>query len=865
MSKKLQGILHQVRHLAVVSALGAGLTILVLPAAPQTAAPAEEHKTAQPAPRTDILGDPLPPGALARMGTIRFAQGDSIDGSPVLAPDHKTFATVSRQTPYRQGRTVCLWDAATGKELRHLDDPDFENYQVFFLKRENLLGTMGISRKPVQGDAHAYAMQLWDPKTGKKTAAFIQLLGYAFEPWALSPNEKLLVSARREPPVEVRECKTGKVLAEWKGEGARIYRLSFTPDGKMVAIGTESTIHLWDWQANREVGRVREIWSQNMERLWISPDGRWIAAAFYGKGLRIWDSKKLTEVRRFAGEHDIRFFPDGKKLLSATTGVIWDISSGQQVGRLENCANCRALDISADGQEVAGYALGRIRRWDADTGKDRSPPAPSARRMMIHQLGFLPDGKSVVSASPDGAIRVWDAATGKELRTLVEGAAWEPQRSTPIFMRVAVDGTIVTAQGKRLSFLKGEGKAQEFPLEAEAASLNLSPDGKTLLVAFPNRLVQMWDIARRKIVMQGTAAEGTSFEALGVFSDRRRIAAWVNSAIVLLNASGAIGQILEKPPEPPRRKGAKGDWGNDGYSYFPGVQAFVFSPNGDLLASWDRHSSLKLLDVRSGKARHVLTSPIPEYHHYNLRNIAFSPNGRMIAAESSDGVVDVWETSTGQRRRQLLGHRSYQTTLAFAPDGVRLATGNRDATILIWDVFGLWTGQAAPLTENDLPALWTRLREGDAEQACGVMARLMSNPSISAPFLKRHLLQRKNIETARLRTWIAHLDAESFEQREKASKELAKHLAAAEPLLQECLANKPSLEVRRRIEALLARLDSQPLSPETIRDLRALEVLEYFGRAALEDVSRQLAEGNHDPHIVTAARSACQRLKERGP
>ncbi len=58
-------------------------------------------------------------------------------------PDHKTFATVSRFTPYGPGSFVCIWDAATGKELRHFADPDFEPYQAFFLKKENLLGVFG--------------------------------------------------------------------------------------------------------------------------------------------------------------------------------------------------------------------------------------------------------------------------------------------------------------------------------------------------------------------------------------------------------------------------------------------------------------------------------------------------------------------------------------------------------------------------------------------------------------------------------------------------------------------------------------------------------------------------------------------------
>lgn len=809
-------------------------------------------------PRTDLYGDPLPPSALARMGTIRFAQGDSVDGYPVLAPDHKTFATVSRQTPYRLGRTVCLWDVATGKEIRHLDDPDFEPYQAIFLKRENLLGTLGVSRKPVQGDTYAYAIQFWDLKTGQKASAPLQVLGYHFEPWALSADEKLLVSASRLPPVVVRERKTGKVLAEWKGDGTRIYRLDFSPDGKTVVIGTEKTIHLWDWKNNREAGQLGDIPKQELKRLWFSPDGRWIAAAIYKEGLRIWEAKGLKEVRRFAGEHDICFFPEGKRLVSASTGRIWDIASGKQVGRLANCTGCLALNVSADGRSAAGYASGRIRLWDTTTGKDRSPPAPTAPRIMTHQVGFLPDGQSVVSASTDGAIRIWNAATGRELRSLVPGKMGSLVTNSKLpYLRVAADGTIAVAQGKRLSFLKGEGRLKEIALEDNAESLNLSPDGQTLLVASSNSLVQIWDVASMKAVTRFTAPKRTSLAAFAVSSDRKQIAAFVDRAVVLVSASGAVEQILERRP-------ALAVIGSENYSWFPGIQALAFSPKGDVLASSGHLGALKLLDARSRRTRRVLTPLVPKSHHYELRNVVFSPNGSMIAAESSDGVVDVWESSTGQRRRRFLGHRSYQTTLCFSPDGVRLATGSRDTTILIWDVFGLWTGAApaiAPLTDKELPALWERLREADAEQACRIMGRLMRYPAVCAPFLKRRLLSRKEIEIARLRAWIADLDDDDFHKRETASKELAKHLPAAEPLLKERLANKPSLEMRRRIEHLLSLLESHTLSPETIRDLRALEVLERSGSAAIDDMARELTEGNHDPHIIAAVKSARQRLR----
>jgi RNA polymerase sigma factor (sigma-70 family) len=860
-----------------------GLGLLVATAG-MHAMPAREHKAAPPpaaaesppapdrAPekgaltrsgRTDLFGDPLPPDALARMGTVRHAQGDSLDGPPVLAPDHRLFATVSTRTPHGPGRVICLWDAATGRELRSISDPDVEYFKVFFLKSAPLLGAIGSPRHPRSTTGPDYVIHYWDPATGQKAPAARQGASYPFEAWAwvLSADEQWVASAGQQPPVVVRERKTGKELARWKGKADRIDHLAFSPDGKTLALCGENGIRLWDWQG-KAPDRSLGDFPKHVQGLWFSPDGRWFAAAIYKEGLRVWKTRGLTEARRFPGESDIRFLPDGKSLVSTTTGVVWDVSSGERRGRFENCQHCLTLEFSADGRTATGYALGRIRQWETATGKDQSPPAPIERRIMIHQVGFLPGGKEVVAASPDGSVRVWEAATGKELRTLVKGTEWDQH---PTFLRVGGDGTVAVARGNRLSFFRGEEKPQQVTLTdfpEDVVSLNLSPDGKTLVLAGganPGRLV-LWDLPSRKIVARWTPPEGASLECLAVFSSRQ-IAAHVVEAVSLLNG-GEVGRTLAARPERPQPKPGTRRTPRGGYSYFPGIQALGFSPEGDtLLSAGHPAGGLTLLDVFSGRTRHVLL-PADDSDHYDLRNAVFSPDGRMVAAESEAGVVDIWESSSGQRRRRFLGHRSYQTTLAFSPDGGRLATGNRDATILIWDVFGVATqGPAeAPPGEAEIAALWARLRDADAERACRAMGWLMRFPGVTIPFLKARLLEDKSPQAARLRNWVADLDSEEFEKRQTASRELSKCLTSAEPLLKERLANSPSLEVQRRIEKLLLRADHKPLAAETLRSLRALEILEHLGFEGAGDVVRQLAEGPYDPQVATAARSARKRM-----
>ena len=575
------------------------------------------------------------------------------------------------------------------------------------------------------------------------------------------------------------------MLAEWKGDKAPVHHLAIRPDGKTVAICCGAVIRLWDWKSDAKDRQLGDF-PDGVERIWFSPDGRWLAAALYKEGLRVWETEGLKEVRRFPGEHDVCFYPDGKRLVSLDTGEVRDVVSGKQVGQWEDCAHCQALDFSADGKEVMGYALGRVRFWDPDTGKDHSPPAPAVPGVMIHQIGFLPGGKEVVSASPDGAVRVWDAATGKELRTLVRGTVWDDK---PTFMRTAPDGTIIVARGIHLSFIKGEGKAEEFRLTGfpkGLESLNLSPDGKTLVLAATvndKPVMEVWDVAGRKAVTHFFPPDGAFSPTLGVSCDRR-IAAFVYGALSILDISGAVSRTLGVRPA---ESGAA-------CSYFYGVQAISFSPEGDLVASSSpARGGLRILDALTGKPRYVMPGRNTE-----LYNVVFSPDGRMVAAESDEGVVDVWETSSGRLRRRFRGHRSYQTTLAFSPDGGRLATGNRDATILIWDVFGASGGEtdAGPLTERALDALWARLGEADAEQACLAMGRLMRRPDDAGPYLKRRLLGRKSPDIARFKRWIADLDDDDFDTREAASTELAKWLPSAQPLLKERLADNPSPEVQ---------------------------------------------------------------------
>lgn len=70
-------------------------------------------------------------------------------------------------------------------------------------------------------------------------------------------------------------------------------------------------------------------------------------------------------------------------------------------------------------------------------------------------------------------------------------------------------------------------------------------------------------------------------------------------------------------------------------------------------------------------------------------NVAFSPDGKLVAHAGLDHVVRLWDTATGKSVAEFRGHTSNVHCVAFAPNGRWLASGSADTTTLIWDISGL--------------------------------------------------------------------------------------------------------------------------------------------------------------------------------
>jgi hypothetical protein len=304
------------------------------------------------------------------------------------------------------------------------------------------------------------------------------------------------------------------------------------------------------------------------------------------------------------------------------------------------------------------------------------------------------------------------------------------------------------------------------------------------------------------------------------------------------------------------------------------VVTLAFSPDGKSLAASRRKPVLRkggaskptsdkievpeicIWEVATGKERLCFETK-------GVYGFYWSPDGRLLATNNWSKDLYVWDATTGQQIQRIRGRWS-AAPVAFSPDRKTLVTGMDDSTIMAWDLpeSGKPGSRSQELGAKELERLWDDLVGADAAKAHQAIWTLVAAPEKAVPFLKGRAHPVLEKDLAAIRQLIVDLDSGSFTVRETAAKNLVRVRFDAEPLLRQALQNKPSLEVRRRLEALLA--GPMPNEPcESLARLRALEALEYIGDKQAYQVVEELTKGAPEARLTQEAKASLERLNRR--
>ncbi len=814
--------------------------------------------------RRDRDGEPLPDEAVARLGTTRFRHGGPV-AHLAFTPDSKTLVSFGSWTGAR------VWDVATGKETRRFPDQTFPQ---------------GVSLSP-DGKSLAVLIQADDPRGGPivirdfATGRLVRRFGKPgrFNNVLFSPDGKALAVFGWANTVELWDPLTGRPLHTLEGHTDIVWSAVFSQDGKgLVSCADDRTIRFWDVTTGKQVRQITHA-----ERVWkiaLSHDGKLLASVDVTKKtgprggatvwlpdhrVRLWDAHTGKELRQLAiaakellpgvraGFSHVGFAPDGKTVVTGETvdGTLrfWDPATGRELRRVADFAGTVGpFTFSPDGKSVAvGHGNSVVRPIDLASGKDLA--GGHGHQSFVSSVAVMRDGRSVVTTGGDGTLRVWDAATGRELR----------RRAVPGLDRALPGGTTYLAVGDDKGW-----RAHDLETGKELAVLRghernhsaLSPDRRALATCGPDRVIRLIDPAtgrtRHELMKVDEAPAGMSFS-----SDGRLLVAWhADKSVTVWDA--ATGKKLRQfagpaPPEPgtvpPGRFTYTAALSRDGGLLAFGLQALI-----------PRQRFLPVLETATGKE--VCRFRTGEDGACRLQ---FSPDGKSLAWGGwRDGTVYLGEVATGGVRRRFTGHRGRIYSLGFAADGSALVSGSEDSTAMVWDLTGrLATGDGwgKALSEGELKAQWADLAGEDAAAGYRAIQVLAADPVRSVPYLRERLRPIVPVDEKRLRRLIADLNSEQFRVRQKATEELERLGEAALSALRGALDGRPTVETRRRLEGLIEKQERQrwSRSPERLRALRAMEVLERAGTPEARRVLEALAAGAPGAWLTQDAKGALTR------
>jgi RNA polymerase sigma factor (sigma-70 family) len=859
------------------------------------AVPAEAAQAAK-----DAFDDPLPDGAVARLGTVRWRHAGPTTLAAFL-PGGNTVLSAGAD------RTVRVWEYPSGKELRRIGPAASDNPagpgMAGSRMRSGFSASLSGDSKTLVACFESNVISLFDVATGKEWKTFKAGPGpvgqaESVRSLAFSPDGRRVALLTVDGSGRVLDCAKGTELCSFAGPSTNpsIYGtagiLIWSPDGKMLATVKSDTedqvlvqaIEIWDAATGTKLRTLTPPGKRGLFGLVFAPASTALAFAAADGTVSVVDAATGQPIRAWQSTRGVTvllFSRDGGKLYGRSSldqaVVEWDATTGKMLRKLGLAtaapdARVFAKNLSS-GWSPDGHLLvlagssSALQFIDVDSGKEAGIGTGEASAVLSAQ--FTPNGKQLFTRHGDRTLHKWDAVTGKQLDL---PALPQPMLHTLI----SPDGKLIACTGPQGSAVADAATGKELGAHAVFqrnvnVGMLFSPDSKILAVhQYQDKKIALFEMPSGKplstiAINPGGPERGgvwrNTMPALVIFSPDSKVVAAFTDPTTLSLCDTASGEHL----------GAL-------FPANPGtIHGGVFSPDGRCLAIDRADGGLTVYELASGQVRRTYGVQVPEARNQNSRRIvsefgmplsdarvAFGPGGQTLCY-ALDRSVLVWDVTSGQEVAAFQGHTGAINSLVLAPDGKTVASTSADTTVLLWDLTRL--ARPAPvvkaLTAKERDAYWQVLVRGDAAAAFAAICALSAASEEALPLILEQIKPALRLDPKRVEELLASLESDKFKTRQEASAALLQMGERVVPAIDRVLAGKPPLEVKKRLQDLRQQLSGLVLQGERLRAYRAIEVVERIGTPGARQVLQVLAEGAPDALLTSTAQTTLKRLTQQ--